>query len=737
MPQPKNTLARLLIPAAAIVLGLGVTWAFINGSKVKPPAGGTGAAAVGKEAGTPTPEAGAVTPQAGAGKVDAQPSGSGVQTPAAGGASVPAGAASLGSLEGLKTRVFDSSASVGGVVLGSLDKAGDGAQQVTMSVVGAGVGSIKLSKHFLSVKEDFQVEVQAEHFFKPQVTTPFAALWLEVGIPGAAAKKRVSLFHDAGGPVWRAVQGKTGVFEAFVDDASGAAVLRIERAVELTPKAFEIGFRQTVQNLSAMPLDVVWVQMGPVDLPQDSTSYGGDKRRIRFGYLLAPAYDPTRQQVLAGEHSHARQSVLGNAAEIEITQWPNETSTKEQHELSWVGFTNRYYATAVYPLIDTAAAKTDKTFSWIDRVTRDQMGPPGGEVVGLRLYSKVRTLAPGGSTDLSMGVYAGPMDNRAFKAEARAAALNLKKLPYYNFGGMCAFCTFEFLTSFLLWLLTWLHSLVGDWAIGIALLVVVVRTCLHPLTKSTQIRMARFGKQMSGMAPKQKQIQEKYKSDPKKLQEEMGKLWREEGVSPLGMLGCLPTFLQTPVWIALSATLYFAVELRHEGAFYGVFQAIQPKSSPFWYFLGDLAEPDRLVYFGKTVFNVPMLGPIESINVLPLVLGVVFFMQQKYLKPPQTTEMTPEQEFQQKLMQWMMVIMFPLMMYNAPSGLALYFLVNSALGIIEAKYVRSHMDKYDLLNTEKMKARKAGGGGFMARLQQMAEQKKQDMERKARDQRGR
>jgi YidC/Oxa1 family membrane protein insertase len=271
------------------------------------------------------------------------------------------------------------------------------------------------------------------------------------------------------------------------------------------------------------------------------------------------------------------------------------------------------------------------------------------------------------------------------------------------------------------------------------MLVVIVRTILHPVTKWSQIRMARFGKQMSGIAPKQKELQEKYKDDAKRLQAETARLWREEGISPTGMLGCIPMFLQMPVWIALYATLFFAVELRHQPAFYGVVQAILPQGSTFWRFLGDLSEPDRLIYFGK-YFDIPLisglLGPIHSINVLPLVLGVVFFIQQKYLTPPMATQMTPEQELQQKMMKWMMVVLFPLFMYNAPSGLAIYFIANSTLGILESKWIRHQMDSKGLLDLDKMKAeraakRKPGQEGFLERMQRIAEDQQKNRTKSA------
>jgi YidC/Oxa1 family membrane protein insertase len=143
------------------------------------------------------------------------------------------------------------------------------------------------------------------------------------------------------------------------------------------------------------------------------------------------------------------------------------------------------------------------------------------------------------------------------------------------------------------------------------------------------------------------------------------------------------------------------------------------------WFLGDLAEPDRFVYFGRAIFTLPFMGPIDSFNLLPLLLGVVFFLQQKYLTPPTTTPLTPEQEQQQKIMKVMMVVMFPLLMYNAPSGLSLYFLVNSSLGILESRWIRAHINKHDLLKPVKKGPPKPGS--FMERLQKLAEERQRQM----------
>jgi len=159
----------------------------------------------------------------------------------------------------------------------------------------------------------------------------------------------------------------------------------------------------------------------------------------------------------------------------------------------------------------------------------------------------------------------------------------------------------------------------------------------------------------------------------------------------LKMLGCMTLFLQTPIWIALWAMLYLAFDLRQQPAFYGVFQLFNN-----WSFLGDLSNPDRFIELGSG-FTIPLVGwHVTAVNLMPILLGVVFFIQQKYMTPPTTTTMTPEQEQQQKIMKVMTVVMFPLMMYPSPSGLTLYMFTSSCIGILESKYIRAHIKELEL-----------------------------------------
>lgn len=765
MPKPKNTTARIIVPIVGILLMVLVGWAFYKNGNTPPippapaanAAGNTpGATPTANPASTPaaaTPEKTTEAPKtadAPATSVTAAPTSE--QTPATAPTTTPA----TPTTSKFRARSFAGDPSANDFAsLGTLDRSKDDKtlMKVEFSSTGAGVKSIKLAEYFETIERLENVTIQEEHSLvvsrdaegKPTETaalTPFAALSMVVnGQP-------VLLTGSAGEPVWRQIS--PGHFEAFVEDEVGSNVLRIERQFTKVANTFDLKVSQKITNLAAYPVKVQYFQIGPVDTPRDRLAYVGDRRRLHFGHLLNATGDPSRSVVVADKFSFDHPKMLGSrdaagrfAAESQ--QWPNIKSKAEGYELVWVGLTNRYFGIAVMP--DYVAGTTaSKTFGWVSAINRVvlDLGYDADKhdlsVVGLRLDGAEALLDPAGGAksvqDLSHVVYVGPLDADIFKATEPTKSLGASGLIVHNMGGPCAFCTFGWLTDSLLWLLQTLHSITQDWAISIMLLVLVVRTCLHPVTKWSQIRMTRFGKQMQNIGPKMKVLQEKYKDDKVKLQQETGRLWREEGVSPAGMLGCLPMFLQMPVWIALYATLFFAVELRHQGAFYGVFQSIQPKTSPFWYFFGDLAEPDRFWYWGKPI-SIPllsmMIGKISSLNIMPFILGVVFFIQQKYLKPPTTATLTPEQEMQQKMVQWMTVILFPVMMYPAPSGLTLYFCTNSVLSILENRYIRRHIDELDkknppVLNAQGRKVVANEKPGFLQRMMQAAEAKRKEME---------
>lgn len=716
MAQSGNPLVRLLVPVVIGIVAIGIAWAVFKNTK-----------APSTSQSTPAQTAPSSQPPS---QPDAQAQ-SANQPQAAPATSAPPNGRRY------HAQVFAPAAAP--TPIGSLEPTSGADTFVEFSPSGAGIRRISLTNHFDTLKDDVHTVVQAS-IEPPQNTGPSLVSMAALGV--YVNSQFVPLVASAEGIVWQ--ETGPGAFDAVILDDQDVPVLRIERRYTVEPGSFRINLAQRAFNLTDKPVQVQWLQLGPVDLPQDSSGYGGDKRRSRFGYLMSASADPSRRAVVSHDfvqdHPALVGKVTGGVYAPSLPLWPNEKSKENSFELTWAALTNRYFAVAVHTPAtgnNPPAQYTLAPFTSVDRVAMVPGNMPASgngtdAHVALRLTSTNTSVDAGKAADFSVSIYAGPMSRPLLRANPVTKSLGLDGLVHFNFGGPCGFCTFEWLSTTLFWLMHAIHDyLVHDWSLAIILLVVCVRTVLHPVTKWTQVRMQRFGKQMQGMAPKQKIIQERYKDDRKKLQEETAKLWREEGISPLGAVGCLPMFLVMPVWIALYAMLYFAFELRHAHAFFGVFQKL---SNNQWGFLGDLASPDRAINFG-TSFSIPLLGsmtgPISSLNVLPLILGVVFFVHQKYLTPPTSTQMTPEQEMQQKMAKWISVILFPIFMYNAPSGLALYFVANSTLAIFENKYIRAHIDKHDLLNVEKHRNRKPSG--FMARLQSAVEQRAKAYEQQRRN----
>ncbi len=157
----------------------------------------------------------------------------------------------------------------------------------------------------------------------------------------------------------------------------------------------------------------------------------------------------------------------------------------------------------------------------------------------------------------------------------------------------------------------------------------------------------------------------------------------------------LGSTVQMPLWIALYSAIYASIELR--GAAF----------LPFW--ITDLSVPDALFRF-KTV-TLPIFGKLTSFNLLPLMMGVAFYLQQKLMPKPAAATASPQAAQQQKMMMIMMPIMFPLMLYKAPSGLNLYIMASTFAGVIEQFVIRKHIREKEQDESKGMVAvtKKTGG----------------------------
>lgn len=493
------------------------------------------------------------------------------------------------------------------------------------------------------------------------------------------------LLHLTSPTVWNVLG--VGRFEATVVDESSAVVAKITRVWTLNDK-FGLHLEQKIHNLSSSTLEVEWLQYGPPSLRVDRSRYM-DRRRFRFGWELNEQFDPNHAAPIQSSDFLYE---YADAAKVENEPlWPTNETLEDDLKLSWFASTNRYFALAIFPNMPDNGSGSRLLENTVKVITAQTSSTNTNEFILTALWAPKSTIATNEKLDLTMGIYAGPLKRSVLDNVQPYVSLSMRGMVLYQMSSMCAICTFQWLADFLAMVLTTLDQyVVFDWGLAIILLVLIVRTLLHPITKKSQINMQRFGKVMQKLKPEIDKLKSKYPDDPKKIQSEQMALMQKHGVNPFQMLGCLPMFLQMPIWVALYALLYFMFDIRQEPAFFGIFQMFGD-----WPFLADLSASDH--FFGA--FDEPsqfLMWNVTGINVLPILMGGIFFIQQKYMSPQSGAAMTREQQSQQKIMRIMMVVLFPVMLYSAPSGLTLYILTSSTVGILESRHIRKHVDQMDL-----------------------------------------
>lgn len=223
---------------------------------------------------------------------------------------------------------------------------------------------------------------------------------------------------------------------------------------------------------------------------------------------------------------------------------------------------------------------------------------------------------------------------------------------------------FPFICEITLWLLVYFNNIVKDYGITIIILTVLIRLITYPLSQSSMKSMNR----MKLLQPKINHLRERYKTNQKKMNEEIMALYREEGVNPLNP-GCLPMFLQMPILFALFYVLSKAIELR------GAHTLLVP-----W--VKDLSQPEILISLTPWFPNgIPLYG--YGIALMPIAMAILTFFQNKMtIKDPN-----------QKAMIYFMPVFMLVLFNNFPAGLVLYWTFSNALGIVQQYILNKSMEK--------------------------------------------
>lgn len=351
--------------------------------------------------------------------------------------------------------------------------------------------------------------------------------------------------------------------------------------------------------------------------------------------------------------------------EVKAMDLPQDSTTISEILPDWICDSNGFFGTIMDPLKESdgglKAVQVAGTVVPSRLVEIDQQYDlyPADKMPGFQTYLPLKS---GGGVQ-HFRVFAGPFSTEILKQVDTTysnpeTGYNPDYLSCQTFHGWFAFISEPF-AKFLLFLMKQFYFVTGSWALSIILLTVALRIMLYPLNAwSFKSTIA-----MQEIAPKVKEIQERYKKEPQKAQMEIVNLYREKGVNPLS--GCLPLLIQMPFLIGMFDLLKSTFELR--GASF----------IPGW--IDDLSAPDVLFEWGQPIF---LIG--NSFHLLPFLLGGVMLLQQRMMATgPQDPNQMNDQQRQQRAMGNIMTVVFTLMFYNFPSGLNLYWLSSMLLGILQ------------------------------------------------------
>jgi len=582
--------------------------------------------------------------------------------------------------------------------LGSLDPDSGYKMKLDISSTGCSIDKLLLNEHFETVEDKAafdacgrEVSKYLQQVRKDDDLQGFYSLLSPVANANSLASEWLKIERSSDGKVagggelgvrnWKKVDEKTdenGISRSVtykfsvLDNEGKNERLSIFKTYTLENDSYSIGIEIRIENHTDHKLYVDLQTAGPAGMNREGTRR--DFRYVAVGRSkggMIEAQMPRDYNKLESEKTGED----GNG------QWESLGSEEGgSNNVAWIGIINKYFGAFLYPEPED---KTDLRAAGLGPEYFIRPVKYGDDRMAWKIALQTKGLVVSARKDCRVNIdfFAGPKKRELF--DKNELYSRLRYVDTVSTRG--CFCAWDWLRSGLMKLLGIFASylFLGNYGLAIVLLVAVVRVILHPLAKRGQVNMAKTQKKMNKLKPEIEKVKKKYADNRQEMNREMMKIYKEHGNPMSGMiLGCLPMLLQMPIWIALFTGLNSNVALRHEGLL------------PVW--LTDLSAPDFLIDFHAS-FNIPLIsslmGPITGFNLLPILLCVSMYLHSKYgatSQAPQETA-TPEQLTQQKMMRVMMPVMMLLFFYNAPSGLTLYIMASTTVGLIESHYIKKHI----------------------------------------------
>jgi len=442
-------------------------------------------------------------------------------------------------------------------------------------------------------------------------------------------------------------------FDATILTGQGDEFIKLTKSYTVEKGKYHFRCTLKVQNLTDSAQQIRYNMTGPLGLPREAARQ--DMRKVVAGFRDSEG-KVTSNRINIGKLKDAE--AIGE-----------RTLKHDDDRFLWAAVVNKYFAGIMVPGAEEGADWIkEKSGRYYDP---DEIEGSGDETLGVEVQTKVAELAPAGekgdTKEYSFLVYIGPKDKSIFDDVAIYSQLGF--IETIDFRGCC--CPANILRPLafgILGLMNALYAVIPNYGVVIIIFVLFIRLLLHPITKKSQISMQRLSK----VAPQIEEIKKKYGDNKQEMNKRIMQLYKEQG-SPV--MGFLPMLIQMPIWIALYSAIYASIKLR--GAAF----------LPFW--ITDLSAPDALVRF--TGFTIPFFGEIDSLNLLPILMGVAMYFQQKLMSNKATTAANPQAAQQQKIMMIMMPLLLPLFLYKAPAGLNLYIMSSVFAGVVEQYVIRKHI----------------------------------------------
>jgi YidC/Oxa1 family membrane protein insertase len=487
------------------------------------------------------------------------------------------------------------------------------------------------------------------------------------GIP--TGQRALPSMPEPGSLFWESTQSagpdgsQTIVFETTVgSDALGrinGQPVRMKRSFTVHPGSFILDMDLEVTNLGEQPQTLAYRLEGPNGITSEGWWYstkispnwfsGAAARDIVYKTPADGHQLISGMELLEETRSNPKDPYLGIFA---------ADSPQAARSMRYIGVDAQYFAVAYLPPADQEFLTDYQRASALLVADEVDVQRHKEQAVNVSFFlsGEATEVAPGQSLKQSMRLFAGP------KEPALLETVGMGDTVYY---GM-----FAYFSKLLAGLLHILQGIVGNYALAIVLLTVIVRGLMFPLSRNAAVN----AQKMQELAPEMKKIAEKYKDDMEGRLKAQQALQKRVGFNPLA--GCLPMFLQLPIFMGLYRALSVDIDLRQK-----------PLWSPSGW-ASNLAGPDQFYYWGDWMPDfiagrgTGWLGPY--LNILPIFVVALFITQQKLFMPPATDEQT---RMTQKVMNFMTLFM-GILFFKVPAGLCIYFIASSLWGIGERVLVK-------------------------------------------------